>query len=218
MSEERRDDILFILGGTLTLLALIIGFTFSMAVNRYDQRKNYEAQEANSIETEYARADMLPADAAAKLHSLLRSYLDQRVLFYRTRNEQQLQEINSQAARLQTEMWSEVITAASAQPTLMMPLTVAGMNDVLNSKEYAQAASWNRIPIAAWTLLITISILCNFLLGYSARVRSASHFLVLPIVLSVSIFLIAEIDSPRRGAIRVYPQNLENLAESLHSR
>jgi hypothetical protein len=56
----------------LTLLGLIIGFSFSMAVNRYDQRKPYEQAEANAIGTEYVRADLLPVADAAKVHTLLR--------------------------------------------------------------------------------------------------------------------------------------------------
>ena len=64
-TTDSYGDFTFILGGAVTLLGLIIGFTFSMAVNRYDQRKNYEEQEANAIGTEYVRADLLPqADAA----------------------------------------------------------------------------------------------------------------------------------------------------------
>ena len=82
LESEVREDFGVILAATLTLLGLIIGFTFSMAVNRYDQRKNYEEAEANAIGTEYVRADLLPAADAAKVRALLRNYLDQRVLFY----------------------------------------------------------------------------------------------------------------------------------------
>src|SRR2546429_4500277 len=58
--EEERDDFGIILSATLTLLGLLIGFSFSMAISRYDQRKNYEEAEANAIGTEYVRADLLP--------------------------------------------------------------------------------------------------------------------------------------------------------------
>ena len=75
------------MAATLTLLGLIIGFSFSMAISRYDQRKNYEEAEANAIGTEYVRADLLPAADAERMHGLLRNYLDQRVLFYQTRDE-----------------------------------------------------------------------------------------------------------------------------------
>src|SRR5262250_3752016 len=78
LEETERPDFDIVLAGTLTLLGLIIGFGFSMAVSRYDQRKNYEAEEANAIGTEYLRAGLLPPSDSATTRTLLRSYLDQR--------------------------------------------------------------------------------------------------------------------------------------------
>ena len=215
--ESMFDDFKLILGATLTLLGLIIGFSFSMAVSRYDQRKNLEEQEANAIGTEYVRADLLPATDAAKVQTLLKSYLEQRILCYTTSDVQLLEHINIRAAQLQTEMWSSVIGPTSQRPTILSALVIAGMNDVLNAQGYTQAAWWNRIPVAAWCLLITIGIFCNVLVGYVARDRSALLFWILPIVLAISVFLIADIDSPRHGVIRVHPQNLESLANSLRT-
>jgi lipopolysaccharide export LptBFGC system permease protein LptF len=217
ISEEVRAYFSIVLGAALTLLGLIIAFTFSMAVSRYDQRKNYEEQEANAIGTEYVRADQLPPADAAKVQALLRSYLAQRILNYKTRNGRELLRINARTAQLQNEMWSAASTSVAALPSPMATFVLGGMNDVLNSQGYSQAAWWNRIPIAAWILLIAISMFCNFLLGYDAPKRGAFFLLILPIVLSVSLFLIVDIDSPRRGIILVEPQNLESLAESLHS-
>src|SRR5205085_8666744 len=88
LDAEMREDFGFILAATLTLLGLIIGFSFSMATSRYDQRKNYEEAEANAIGTEYVRADLLSAADAAKLRMQLASYLDQRILFYTTYDQQ----------------------------------------------------------------------------------------------------------------------------------
>jgi hypothetical protein len=214
--EEIHEDFAFVLGATLTLLGLIVGFTFAMAVNRYDQRKNYEEQEANAIGTEYVRADLLPVEDAAKVHALLRSYLDHRVLGYKTNDQQQLRQVNAETARLQIEMWSGVRAPVAASPTPVAAVILAGMNDVLNSQGYTQAAWWNRIPVAAWALLMLISVFCNILVGYVAHGRSAFLFLILPIALSISLFLIADIDSPHHGIIRVVPQNLESLADSFH--
>ena len=90
LDEETHEDFGFILAATLTLLGLIIGFSFSMATSRYDQRKNYEEAEANAIGTEYVRADLLPAADAATVRALLRKYLDERVLFYMAHDEQEL--------------------------------------------------------------------------------------------------------------------------------
>jgi hypothetical protein len=215
-----REDFDVILAATLTLLCLIIGFSFSMAISRYDQRKTYEEEEANAIGTEYVRADLLPAAEAAKLRALLKSYLDQRIMFYKTRDERHLRQVDTNTVQLQNELWATAQAPAAAQPTPVIALAVSGMNDVLNSQGYTQAAWRNRIPIAAWGLMFMIAIFCNLLIGYGARrpEGEAMLFLVLPLVVSISFFLIAEIDSPRAGVIRVNPQNLLSLSQSLQAR
>ncbi len=217
LKEEEREDFGVIQAATLTLLGLIIGFSFSMAIGRYDQRKNYEEAEANAIGTEYVRAGLLPAADAVTVRAQLTKYLDLRILFYRTRWEGELRQINADTAQLQAEMWSAVQAPALAQPTPVMALVVAGMNDVLNSQGYTQAAWWNRIPISAWGLLIVTAICCNMLVGYGARGAglSARLLMVLPVVVSISFLLIADIDSPRGGLIHVAPQNLASLSQSL---
>jgi hypothetical protein len=206
-----------ILAATLTLLGLIIGFTFSMAVSRYDQRKNLEEEEANAIGTEYLRAGLLPAAEAAKVRGQLRDYLDQRVLFYSTRDAEQLRRIDARTAQLQNEMWSTVQAVGNVQPTQTVALAVQGMNDVCNSQGYTQAAWWNRIPTGAWVLMGVIAVLGNLLVGLGAAGSKTrrSLLLVLPVALSVSFFLIADIDSPRYGVIHVRPQNLEAVVDSL---
>ena len=108
LEEDVREDFSVILTATLTLLGLIIGFSFSMAISRYDQRKNYEEAEANAISTEDLRADLLPEADAARVRALLSKYLDQRILFYKTRDKQQLRQINANTAQLQSELWSAV--------------------------------------------------------------------------------------------------------------
>lgn len=217
LQNDELEDFGVVQAATLTLLGLLIGFTFSMAINRYDQRKNYEEAEANAIGTEYVRADVLPAADATRVRELLRKYLDQRVLFYNTRDPQILRQIDISTAQLQSEMWSAVQSRAVAQPTAMTALAVSGMNDVLNAEGYTRSAWWNRIPFEAWVLLTLIAIGCNLLIGYGTH-RASMLLIVVPISVSLSFFLIADIDSPRGGVIRVQPQNLISLSQSLEAR
>jgi len=216
LNEEDHADLATVLTATLTLLGLIIAFSFSMAVSRYDQRKNYEAEEANAIGTEYVRAALLPATHAERVRDLLRHYLHQRILFYETRSQRQLEHVDRDTAALEVELWSAVQSAAAVEPTPVVALATQGMNDVLNTRGYTQAAWWNRIPTAAWGLMAAIAMFCNLLIGYGAHRRGIILFLVLPLALSISFFLISDIDSPRGGVIRVSPQNLESLAQSLN--
>jgi hypothetical protein len=219
LTEDLREDFGIIQGATLTLLALLIGFSFSMAVDRYDQRKNYEEAEANAIGTEYLRIGLLPVADVTEVRALLLNYLDQRVLFYTSTDEQQIRQINARTAKLQTELWSAVQASAAAHPTPVVALAVEGMNDVLNSQGYTQAALWNRIPVSAWGLMVAIAIFCNVMIGYGSRKPKVERilFLILPLIVSTAFFLIADIESPRRGLIRVNPQNLLSLSQSLHS-
>jgi hypothetical protein len=90
------------------------------------------------------------------------------------------------------------------------------MNDVVLSERSSQAAWWNRIPVSVWVLMAVISLGCNFLIGYRARRTDWLVFLIMPVAVSISLFLIADLDSPRGGAIRVVPHNLISLSP-LHS-
>lgn len=217
LEANTRENYAVILTATLTLLALIIGFSFSMAIGRYDQRKNYEEEEANAIGTEYLRVDLLPAAKSERVRALLGKYLDQRVLFYAARDKQHLAQINADTAQLQAEMWSVVKESAASRPAGIIALVASGMNDVLNSQGYTQAAWWNRIPRAAWFLMASMAICCSLLAGYGLQDMKAGRILIpiLPLVVSISLFLIADIDTPRGGTIRVNPQNLISLSQSL---
>jgi hypothetical protein len=189
-----------------------------MASSRYDQRKNLEESEANVIGTEYVRVDFLPASDAARVRTLLRSYLDQRIIFYETRDDRLLRQNDAATAQLEADLWSAVQVPAAAQPTPVIAVAVTGMNDVLSSRGHTQGAWSNRVPIAAWGLMIVMAICCNLLIGYGARRGEAKAILllVLPLIVSISFALIANIDTPRGGFVRVHPQNLTSLSQSLH--
>lgn len=218
IEEEERKDLATLEAATLSLLGLIIAFSFSMAIGRYDQRKNYEANEANAIGTEYARAGLLPTPEADNVRTLLKGFLQQRIAFYENRDPRQLQLISNVTDSIEQQLWGNIREAAAKQPTPPVALAAAGMNNVLDDRAYTQAAWWNRIPLAAWDLMISIAVLCNFLVGYSAH-RSNTHlFVVLPLALSIAFLLISDLDSPHGGIIRVSPQNLTSLAQVLQGK
>jgi len=147
----------------------------------------------------------------------LRKYLDLRIAFYEQGGVRPV-EIDQQTARVQGELWALVAPVAVSQPTQTTALAISGMNDVLNSQGYTQAAWWNRIPIGAWAMMAMMAISCNVLVGYGERRKGELFLFVLPIVISVSFFLIADLDSPRGGIIRVHPQNLLATAETMKPR
>lgn len=219
LSDEARDNYNVVQGATLTLLALLIGFSLSMAVTRYDQRKNLEEEEANAIGTEYLRADLIGAAASAKVKALLARYLELRISSYNAGDPHALAAIDDETAALQAQLWASVSEAAVAEPSAITSLAVSGMNDVLNTQGYTQAAWRNRIPESVWALMLGIGLLCNLMQGYGIRKESGRRamLLVVPLALSLalSLSLIADIDSPRGGLIRIVPVNLVSLRQSL---
>jgi hypothetical protein len=210
-----QNELTIVQTAALTLLGLIVGFSFSMAVSRYDQRKNLEEAEANAIGTEYARADLMPEGAAPGARQLLKRYLDQRILFYVTSDPDRLKHIRAETEKLSNDLWALARSNASAQPTAVGALAASGMNDVLNSADYTAAAWLNRIPIPAWWLLVMIGVGANLTIGLGAKRFNSLLLVVLPLTVAISLFLIADIDSPRGGVVEVAPQNLDRLAASL---
>ncbi|WP_341845307.1 hypothetical protein [Caballeronia temeraria] len=91
MADDMREDFGVVQSAALTLLALVIGFSLSMAVGRYDQRKNLEEEEANAIGTELLRAELLPTAQASEIRTLLGAHIAQRIKFYQTGDGDELQ-------------------------------------------------------------------------------------------------------------------------------
>lgn len=106
---------------------------------------------------------------------------------------------------------------AKAAPTPIAATVVTGMNDVLNSQGYSEAALINHIPIGTWTLMIVIALFAWVVQGYGSRgkPRKGLFIIILPITVALLLALIADIDSLRGGIIPVQPQNLHRLLQSL---
>jgi hypothetical protein len=215
-NEERRADFNVIQAATLTLLGLLIGFSFSMAISRYDQRKILEEGEANSIGTEYLRADLLVSADRERVRELLKKYVDLRVQFYGA-EPNEVGPINTETTRIQNELWSAVVGRARQQADPVVALTLSGMNDVINAQGYTQAAWWNHIPLSAAILVAIIALLCNAMVGYGSRSMTPRNplLMVLPLFVAFAFALIVDIDTPRLGLIRVTPLNLLSLLDSI---
>jgi hypothetical protein len=214
---DERDDFAQVQTATLTLLALLIGFSLSMAVSRYDQRKNLEEAEANAIGTEYARADLADPQTGAAIKTALVRYAQLRLADFKTRAPQELDRIGRDTADVQAELWRLATRVANDKPTPIGALVAAGMNDVLNSQDYSEAARINHIPHGTWFLMILIALFGCTVQGYGAKgnLRKGLLITILPMTVALSLALIADIDSPRGGIVRVEPQNLTRLIQSI---
>ena len=199
------------------LLSLLLGFTLAMALPRYDLRKQLAVDEADAIGTTILRAQLLPEPARTKLHDLLVSYVDERVSFSNAGNsEQQLAPSIKRTGELQLELWKVAAIAAGQSPNPVTALFISSLNDTIDMSEKRLSGLENRIPISIWIMLLSISILTCTTVGYSARLRFWMVWIVSPLMISIVMGLIADLNSPRSGMIRTDVSSMLRLQHDLN--
>jgi hypothetical protein len=211
-SEERHAQIVATRDATSLLLSLLMGFTLAMALPNYDLRKRLIIDEANAIGTTALRAQMLPEPARSKVLGLLREYVEARIAFAKAgRNERDFQVSQAHTKQLQNEMWQQSVAIAQDKATPITAIFIQTLNDSIDLSEKRLAALETRIPLAIWLMLVFMSVLACLLTGYSMRQRFVLVMLISPLMIAVVLALIADLDSPRTGLIRVGQQSLERL-------
>ena len=196
-------------GTGLTILALLLGFSFSAAIHRYDQRKTYEEEEATAISSEYSLAGILLEPDATQVRKLLKQFVNLRIQYFESNNPHELSSIHEQRNQIEAQMWTIVVRDVRANQSPIMGQVLSGINAVLSRPSYSQAAALDRIPFAVWFVLFTLALLCCGLVGYAGQETTSITFhLILPIFLAVSFYIVATLDSQRYGIVRVLPVNL----------
>lgn len=191
------------------LLGLLIAFTFSGAASRFEDRRHLIGSEANAIGTAYLRIDLLPGDAQPEMRELFRRYLDARSATYvdaddRTATKARLAE----GAALQGDIWTKAVTAcnrpeASAQATMLL---LPALNELIDITATRAMATQNHPPLVVFLLLGGLSLVGALLVGYgtsSNKDRSWFHTVVFAAILSLTVYVIVDLEFPRLGLIRV---------------
>jgi len=191
----------------LGLLALLLGFSFAMAVNRYDLRQALEVDEANAIGTVWLRISTLQDADQAPARQLLKNYGAIRLGFFAAGIDSSALAANAaQAGAIQDELWKLAASNAAQHHDSIGGLFLTAMNDVFDFSEKRAAALENRIPSAAWVLLLLIAFSASALVGIGINLKGGVLLLVLPLIVAAAMTLILDLDSPRSGFVRV-PQH-----------
>lgn len=201
---------------SLGMLALLLGFTFSMAAGRFDQRRDLVVQETNAIGTALLRAQLLPAGYADQAQELLEQYVSARVAFQNAGiDEKALSQSDQKSIALQDALWS--LTAdmtATVQPTVTISLFVQSLNEVIDLQATRKAALEHRVPEIVFLVLYIVAIFAFSLIGYGCGLAKKRNFvptLVMIVLISVVIILITDLDRPRRGLFQVSQQTFLDL-------
>jgi hypothetical protein len=217
--EARRSQIATIQGAVLGMLGLLLGFSFAMAVERYDTRRQLVLEEANSIGTTFLRASFLPDAHRIEVENLLRRYVDSRLAFYEAGNDEaKIAQAEQRAGEIQRALWTHAVVAGREAPSPLLATFVNSLNDTIDLDATRLAAFRNTVPGVVWILLMTVAACGCWAGGYGSgaggrRVPFATA--VLPLLIAVVITLIADIDRPRRGLIAISQQSMLDLQRSL---
>lgn len=204
----------------LGLLALLLGFTFAMAVGRFDTRKELVLAEANAIGTAALRADFLPAPDRDEARALLRAYATSRLDFFKAGvNANALEQSYQEAATLQAGLWSIAVERAQAEPgSLPNSQFAAALNELIDLSEMRRAALENHVPELVVTLLIIVTLVAFALIAYSLALndprRHAATY-VFALMIAFVLTAVLDLDRPRRGWVQVSQASMERVLQDL---
>ena len=212
--HEDEGPVGAMVGATLGLLAFLLAFTFSLAAARFDTRKDLVLEEANAIGTTYLRAAMLP-ERRDEIRSLLRQYVEVRTDLSR----KSIDDVRRRSEELQVQLWDHATVVAQRNPNPVVGLFVASLNDVIDIHgKRVHAITQNRIPAAIWSALYLVAVLALASMGYHAGVvgkhRPLAVFAV-AVAFSSVLWLIADLDRPGEGLLRVSQQAMTDLRASM---
>lgn len=190
------------------LMGLLLAFTFSGAMQRWDARRELVVKETNAIGTAWLRIDSLPAEAQPPLRELFRRYLDARLGVYRSFPD--VDAARAELARsndLQSEIWTYSI-GKCLDPTgekarlLLMP----ALNDMIDITTDRTTALITHPPMVIYALLFALVLASSLIAGYAmspSPARSWLHMLCFAAAMSVAFYVILDLEFPRAGLIRI---------------
>ena len=202
--QEKEAPVGTMVGATLGLLAFILAFTFGLAASRFDTRRQVLLDEANAIGTTYLRAGML-SKQGEQIRALLRDYVGARLEAVQSGN---VAEGIRRSENIQQKVWAEAEAVGQKNPnSIVVGLFVQSLNETIDlHAKRVQAGIRSRIPGPIWLGLLAVAVLSLTAMGYLeglAGTRRSLAVLAVAVAFSVVIELIADLDRPQEGVLRV---------------
>jgi hypothetical protein len=186
------------------LFGLLLAFTFSGAIGRFDEHRSLVTDELNAIDTAYHRLDLLPPQTQPPIRQLFRDYVTSRLNQYETSDHS----VSPESRRLQEEIWKESAAAALMSQPNSNPATVVllpALNNMLDITNTRRNAFNMHPPDAVFLLLLSLSCLCAFIGGLVIKPGHNNwlHMVIFAALVSLTIGTILDIEYPHHGLIRL---------------
>lgn len=220
--EPEKSHSIALQGAMLGLLALLLGFTFAMAVSRNESRKTVILEQANAIGSAELLSRLLPPALAQAAAPLFREYVDAWVDFRAVMIDvAAVKAAEDRATRIEQQLW-DIVKAATAEDEESLPaaLFATAMNDVIDLHEKRYRSVMDRVPEPVIFLLFTVATLALGQVAYGTGLnghRRPVANITFAFVIALVLIIILDIDRPRRGLIQVSQESMLRLQESLRS-
>lgn len=204
-----RDGVGAIEGAVFAFMGLLLAFTFSGAAARFDARKQLVMDEANAIGTAYQRLDLLPAAAQPELRGLMARYVDARLSAHRSVDDGEAAEAAvDESGAIAAKIWAGAVAATqTGTPPSTATLVLPALNDAFDlATTRVGIARWMHPPTVIFVMLVLSALLCAVFVGdgmAKAKVQPWFHAVGFALMLCGSIFVILDLEFPRRGLFRV---------------
>jgi hypothetical protein len=219
-AEKTRAMVPTVAASILALLGLLLGFTMSMSVSRYDSRRRLVLEEANAIMGAYQRSQALPAPENAELQQLLRQYVDNRLrVSENALDPQTLQQGKQEDARLQDALWSRAATIAQRNPqSVPAGLVLESLDNAFSLENSRWIGFVAHLPEGVIYVNVLMGLVAALMVGYDFGITGHRHALsegLMIVAIMMVLTLIVELDHPHSGVIRVSQQPLVDLQRRL---
>jgi hypothetical protein len=197
-----------LVGASMALLAFLIGFTFSMALNRYDQRRDLVLAEANAIGTTYLRAQLLPEPERSEMLAIVVRYTDTRLAIFRVgENLAELRQLQAASQAELARLWDVTMRGTKRiEPAPLATSLVQTVNETIDLAESRRTTYIVRLPRVVVLSVVLFAVITAAVAGFARGGRR--HFgisLLVYVMLSMAITIIIDLDRPAAGAIRIVP-------------
>ena len=222
MTQPMKAQISTIQTAILTIFTFLLGFTFAMALARFDNRKQMVVKESNAIGTAVLRSQLLPEHQHEILFELFKKYVTVEFKITSTANLslKEKKELNNEVKRIQNSLWNEARKATTANP-LSVPagLFATSINQLIDIKTERDIAISNHVPEIVLLGLLLFAALAIGILGYGnglAYTHARYPAIILCVVITISFILIIDLDRPNRGLTQVSQESMVDLMNIIH--
>ena len=216
--ETIRANVSTYLAGLVTLLGLIMAFTFSMASERYQDRKHLMVDESNEIGTAYSYTSLLPEPIIEATRQLFRNYLDLRIQYDHIRDDEKLSEIKNKLQSVHLKIWDTVASEAkNGLNPIYIPIVIS-LNSMRDTADKRNAAMDNRIPEPILWLLLILSVLNMAAIGFGGGMAGHGNIIyaqIINLAICATLYIIIDLDRPTKGIMKIGQSSLIELKDSI---